>query len=173
MKGIRINISSGSPSPWKKGFWTKTLVMALAIFIASLLFKFVDVSSIFSAVAAALVISLLNAFLKPLLMLISAPLILMSLGLFQLVINAVIVLMTSHLVKGFHVDGLMDAVLFSIVVTLISFLLDLPQRVKRIKDSISFEEKEEADDKEGFTDYEEVDNEDETHDMEEENKNKD
>lgn len=169
MKGIRINISSGSPSPWKKGFWTKTLVMALAIFIASLLFK----SSIFSAVAAALVISLLNAFLKPLLMLISAPLILMSLGLFQLVINAVIVLMTSHLVKGFHVDGLMDAVLFSIVVTLISFLLDLPQRVKRIKDSISFEEKEEADDKEGFTDYEEVENEDETHDMEEENKNKD
>lgn len=173
MKGIRINISSGSPSPWKKGFWTKTLVMALAIFIASLLFKFVDVSSIFSAVAAALVISLLNAFLKPVLMLISAPLILMSLGLFQLVINAVIVLMTSHLVKGFHVDGLMDAVLFSIVVTLISFLLDLPQRVKRIKDSISFEEKEEADDKEGFTDYEEVENEDETHDMEEENKNKD
>lgn len=173
MKGIRINISSGSPSPWKKGFWTKTLVMALAIFIASWLFKFFDVSSIFSAVAAALVISLLNAFLKPVLMLISAPLILMSLGLFQLVINAVIVLMTSHLVKGFHVDGLMDAVLFSIVVTLISFLLDLPQRVKRIKDSISFEEKEETDDKEGFTDYEEVENEDETHDMEEENKNKD
>ena len=173
MKGIRINISSGSPSPWKKGFWTKTLVMALAIFIASLLFKFVDVSSIFSAVAAALVISLLNAFLKPVLMLISAPLILMSLRLFQLVINAVIVLLTSHLVKGFHVDGLMDAVLFSIVVTLISFLLDLPQRVKRIKDSISFEEKEETDDKEGFTDYEEVENEDETHDMEEENKNKD
>lgn len=173
MKGIRINISSGSPSPWKKGFWTKTLVMALAIFIASWLFKFFDVSSIFSAVAAALVISLLNAFLKPVLMLISAPLILMSLGLFQLVINAVIVLLTSHLVKGFHVDGLMDAVLFSIVVTLISFLLDLPQRVKRIKDSISFEEKEEADDKEGFTDYEEVENEDETHDMEEENKNKD
>lgn len=173
MKGIRINISSGSPSPWKKGFWTKTLVMALAIFIASWLFKFFDLTSIFSAVAAALVISLLNAFLKPVLMLISAPLILMSLGLFQLVINAVIVLLASHLVKGFHVDGFLDAVLFSIVVTLIGFLLDLPQRVKRIKDSISFEEKEEADDKEGFTDYEEVEDEDETHDMEEENKNKD
>lgn len=173
MKGIRINLSSGSPSPLKKGFWTRTLVMALAIFIASWLFKFFDLTSIFSAVAAALVISLLNAFLKPVLMLISAPLILMSLGLFRLVINAVIVLLASHLVKGFHVDGFLDAVLFSIVVTLISFLLDLPQRVKRIKDSISFEEKEEADDKEGFTDYEEVENEDETHDMEEENKNKD
>ena len=152
MKGIRINLSSGSPSPLKKGFWTRTLVMALAIFIASLLFKFVDVSSIFSAVAAALVISL---------------------GLFQLVINAVIVLLASHLVKGFHVDGLLDAMLFSIVVTLIGFLLDLPQRVKRIKDTLTFGEKEEEDGKEVFTDYEEVEDKDATGDTDEENKNKD
>lgn len=173
MKGIRINITPSSPSPLKKSFWTKTLVMALAIFIASLLFKFVDVSSIFSAIAAALVISLLNAFLKPLLMLISAPLILMSLGLFQLIINAVIVLLASHLVKGFHVDGLMDAVLFSIVVTLISFLLDLPQRIKKIKDSIYFDDKETDEAKEEFTDYEEVEQDDEIQDTENENKNKD
>lgn len=173
MKGIRINLSSGSPSPLKKGFWTRTLVMALAIFIASWLFEFFDVTSIFSAVAAALVISLLNAFLKPVLMLISAPLILMSLGLFQLVINAVIVLLASHLVKGFHVNGLLDAVLFSIVVTLIGFLLDLPQRVKRIKDTLTFGEKEEEDGKEVFTDYEEVEDEDATGDTDEENKNKD
>ncbi len=173
MKGIRINITPSSPSPLKKSFWTKTLVMALAIFIASLLFKFVDVSSIFSAIAAALVISLLNAFLKPLLMLISAPLILMSLGLFQLIINAVIVLLASHLVKGFHVDGLMDAVLFSIVVTLISFLLDLPQRIKKIKDSMYFDDKETDEAKEEFTDYEEVEQDDEIQDTENENKNKD
>lgn len=173
MKGIRINITPSSPSPLKKSFWTKTLVMALAIFIASLLFKFVDVSSIFSAIAAALVISLLNAFLKPLLMLISAPLILMSLGLFQLVINAVIVLLASHLVKGFHVDGLMDAVLFSIVVTLISFLLDLPQKIKKIKDSMYFDDKETDEAKEEFTDYEEVEQDDEIQDTENENKNKD
>ena len=173
MKGIRINITLSSPSPLKKSFWTKTLVMALAIFIASLLFKFVDVSSIFSAIAAALVISLLNAFLKPLLMLISAPLILMSLGLFQLIINAVIVLLASHLVKGFHVDGLMDAVLFSIVVTLISFLLDLPQRIKKIKDSMYFDDKETDEAKEEFTDYEEVEQDDEIQDTENENKNKD
>lgn len=97
----------------------------------------------------------------------------MSLGLFQLVINAVIVLLASHLVKGFHVDGLLDAVLFSIVVTLIGFLLDLPQRVKRIKDTLTFGEKEEEDGKEVFTDYEEVEDEDATGDTDEENKNKD
>ncbi len=97
----------------------------------------------------------------------------MSLGLFQLVINAVIVLLASHLVKGFHVDGLLDAVLFSIVVTLIGFLLDLPQRVKRIKDTLTFGEKEEEDGKEVFTDYEEVEDKDATGDTDEENKNKD
>ena len=97
----------------------------------------------------------------------------MSLGLFQLVINAVIVLLASHLVKGFHVDGFLDAVLFSIVVTLIGFLLDLPQRVKRIKDTLTFGEKEEEDGKEVFTDYEEVEDEDATGDTDEENKNKD
>lgn len=97
----------------------------------------------------------------------------MSLGLFQLVINAVIVLLASHLVKGFHVDGFLDAVLFSIVVTLIGFLLDLPQRVKRIKDTLTFGEKEEEDGKEVFTDYEEVEDKDATGDTDEENKNKD
>ena len=84
-----------------------------------------------------------------------------------------IVLLASHLVKGFHVDGLLDAVLFSIVVTLIGFLLDLPQRVKRIKDTLTFGEKEEEDGKEVFTDYEEVEDKDATGDTDEENKNKD
>lgn len=97
----------------------------------------------------------------------------MSLGLFQLIINAVIVLLASHLVKGFHVDGLMDAVLFSIVVTLISFLLDLPQRIKKIKDSMCFDDKETDEAKEEFTDYEEVEQDDEIQDTENENKNKD
>lgn len=97
----------------------------------------------------------------------------MSLGLFQLIINAVIVLLASHLVKGFHVDGLMDAVLFSIVVTLISFLLDLPQRIKKIKDSMYFDDKETDEAKEEFTDYEEVEQDDEIQDTENENKNKD
>ena len=132
MKVFKINLGSDNPSPLSGRFWTKALVMALAIFICSLLFKFVDISSPLAAVVAALVISLLNAFIKPLLTLISAPLILMSFGLFQLIINAVIVLLTSHLVKGFHVGGLLDAVLFSIVVTFISFLLDLPIKIRSL-----------------------------------------
>ena len=138
----------------KGSFWTKVLVMALAIFITSLLFDIADVHSPLSAIVAAIVISLLNAFLRPLLLLISVPLIVMSLGLFSLVINALIILLTSYLVKGFHVDGLWDAILFSIIVTIISFLLDLPQRIRKTREM--FAEKEDEKEDEGFTDYEDV-----------------
>lgn len=167
MKVFKINLGSDNPSPLSGRFWTKALVMALAIFICSLLFKFVDVSSPLAAVVAALVISLLNAFIKPLLTLISAPLILMSFGLFQLIINAVIVLLTSHLVKGFHVGGLLDAVLFSIVVTFISFLLDLPIKIKRMKDALFPKEYRDFKEDEEFTPYEEVDSTTEDEDKEE------
>ncbi len=167
MKVFKINLGSDNPSPLSGRFWTKALVMALAIFICSLLFKFVDVSSPLAAVVAALVISLLNAFIKPLLTLISAPLILMSFGLFQLIINAVIVLLTSHLVKGFHVGGLLDAVLFSIVVTFISFLLDLPIKIKRMKDALFLKEDRDFKEDEEFTPYEEVDSTTEDEDKEE------
>lgn len=167
MKVFKINLGSDNPSPLSGRFWTKALVMALAIFICSLLFKFVDVSSPLAAVVAALVISLLNAFIKPLLTLISAPLILMSFGLFQLIINAVIVLLTSHLVKGFHVGGLLDAVLFSIVVTFISFLLDLPIKIKRMKDALFQKEDRDFKEDEEFTPYEEVDSTTEDEDKEE------
>ncbi len=167
MKVFKINLGSDNPSPLSGRFWTKALVMALAIFICSLLFKFVDVSSPLAAVVAALVISLLNAFLKPLLTLISTPLILMSFGLFQLIINAVIVLLTSHLVKGFHVGGLLDAVLFSIVVTFISFLLDLPIKIKRMKDALFQKEDRDFKEDEEFTPYEEVDSTTEDEDKEE------
>lgn len=160
MGTVKINLSGDNPSPLSRRFWTKVLVMVLAIFIASLLFKFVDVSSPFSAVVAAVVLSLLNAFLRPLLTLFSAPLILMSFGLFRLVINAILVLLTSSMVRGFEVGGLGDAILFSIVVTFISFLLDLPSRIRKIRESIMPNCESECRKEEEFTSYEEVEDED-------------
>lgn len=160
MGTVKINLSGDNPSPLSGRFWTKTLVMALAIFIASLLFKFVDVSSPFAAVVAAVVLSLLNAFLRPLLTLFSAPLILMSFGLFRLIINAILVLLTSSMVRGFEVGGLWNAILFSIVVTFISFLLDLPARIRKMKESIMPNGEPERKKEEEFTSYEEVEDED-------------
>lgn len=167
MKVFKINLGSENPSPTSGRFWTKTLVMALAIFITSFLLPFVKVSSPLSAIIAAVVISLLNAFLKPLLMLISAPLILMSFGLFQLIINAFIVILTSRLVTGFSVSSFIDAVWFSIVVTIVSFLLDLPAKIKRVKQSISPFQNEENKKEDDFAEYQEVESTEEEKDIEE------
>lgn len=167
MKVFKINLGSENPSPTSGRFWTKTLVMALAIFITSFLLPFVKVSSPLSAIIAAVVISLLNAFLKPLLMLISAPLIMMSFGLFMLIINAFIVILTSYLVAGFEVSAFIDAVWFSIVVTIVSFLLDLPAKIKRVKQSISPFQNGENKKEDDFAEYQEVESTEEEKDIEE------
>ncbi|MEE1098068.1 MAG: phage holin family protein [Bacteroidales bacterium] len=164
MKVLKINLGGENPSPSSGRFWTKALVMALAIFITSFLLPFIKVETPISAIIAAVVISLLNAFLKPLLMLISAPLIMMSFGLFQLIINAFIVLLTSNFVNGFEVSSFIDAVWFSIVVTIVSFLLDLPAKIKRVKQSFSPFEKEQIKEEDCFTEYQEVDSEQEDND---------
>ena len=65
----------------------------------------------------------LNVFLKPLLLLFTIPLTILTLGLFALVVNAIIVLICSALVDGFKVDGIISALLFSFVVTILSTIL--------------------------------------------------
>ncbi len=162
MKVFKINLGGEAPSPMQGRFWTKALVMALAIFIASLLFNFVEVSSPLVALVAAIVLSLLNAFLRPLLTLISAPLILFSFGLFRLIINAVLVLLTSHLVKGFTVESFTDAICFSITVTIISYILDLAEKIRQIKRAMSQSAQPQSPKEEEFTSYTEVEEDTET-----------
>src|SRR5476649_1830638 len=69
---------------------------------------------------AALVLILVNTFIKPLLILISLPLVLLSLGLFLLIINAIILYTLPHFVSGFHVPGFFSAFLGSLLLSLIT-----------------------------------------------------
>jgi putative membrane protein len=71
---------------------------------------------------AALVLIVANTFLKPILIFFTLPLVLLSLGLFVLVINAVILLLLPHLVHGFHVPGFWSAFFGSIILSLITAL---------------------------------------------------
>jgi putative membrane protein len=146
-------------SPWTKEFWLKILVMTVAIIIVSLT-SLAHINSPIDALLAALIISLLNAFLKPLLSLFSLPLIAITFGLFMLIINALIVLLTSKILSpGFYVKGFGDAFLFSIVVTILSFVLELPGKIKRMKDSMfpnNNDSQQEKKEDNHFTDYEDV-----------------
>ena len=72
---------------------------------------------------AALVLGVLNALVKPILRLISLPFIILTFGLFLVVINALLLWLTSRLVSGFHVHGFRHAVGASLVVSLVSMLL--------------------------------------------------
>lgn len=98
------------------------LLNSLVIIVAAYLLPGIHMANFYTALAVALVLGVLNLFIKPLLILLTLPLTIVTLGLFLLVINALLILLTSSLVPGFDVDGFWWAVLFSILVSLINLL---------------------------------------------------
>ena len=105
------------------GFIFRWLVLTIAVWVATRLVQGVDFVHPEDLLIAALVLGVLNAFVKPLLRLISLPFIILTFGFFLLVINALLLWMTSKLVHGFHVAGFWPAVWASLVISLVSFFL--------------------------------------------------
>ena len=131
--------------------------MTLAIIIASYLMSGVHVDNVFVAILAAIVISLLNNFIRPILIVLTLPFTLVSMGLFLLVINAVIILLASKIVPHFGVDGFWTAMGFSLLITVLNYLLDIPTKMRERKDytpNNPFARKHTDDEK--FDDYEDV-----------------
>jgi putative membrane protein len=104
-------------------FILRLLVIAAVAFILAQFLSGVHVDSYLTALWFALVLGLLNAFLKPLLIILTLPLTLFTLGLFLFVINTVIVLLASEWVDGFEIDSFGWGLLFSLLLTLITSLL--------------------------------------------------
>jgi len=100
------------------------LVNGLAIFIASQLLTGIHVQNFITALLVALVLGIVNILIKPLLVLLTLPLTILTFGLFSFVINALLVLLVSHLVRGFGVDGFWWALIFSLVISVISSFLN-------------------------------------------------
>ena len=99
------------------------LIYTLAITITAYILPGVEVSGLWVALLTALVLGLVNAVLRPLLVFFTLPLTLLTLGLFVLVINAVLVLLASKIVPGFYVSGFWWALGFSLIVTIINSIL--------------------------------------------------
>ncbi len=98
-------------------------ITALSLWMASRLFVGIRFSSGSDLVAAALMLGLANAVVKPLLILLTLPLTLLSFGLFLLVINALMILLVSALVRGFQVSGFGTAFFASIFISLLSLFI--------------------------------------------------
>ena len=105
------------------GFALRWLIMALAAFITAYLLPGVNVNGFANAMLVAAIIAILNATLWPLLVLVSLPAILLTLGFFLLVLNAFIILLVDWILKDFRVDGFWWALLFSVIMSLISSFL--------------------------------------------------
>ncbi|MDE0064688.1 MAG: phage holin family protein [Gammaproteobacteria bacterium] len=104
-----------------KGIIVRTLIIALGIWVADKLVPGVYVGSGVSLVFAAIALGLVNALIRPLIVLLTLPFTLVTLGLFLLVVNAAMLQLADWFVSGFSVDGFFSAVFGSIVISLVSW----------------------------------------------------
>ncbi len=104
----------------------RILVTALAALLTAYILPGVKLADFKTALLLAVVLGLLNLIVKPVLIILTLPVTIVTLGLFLLVINALIVMWASSLVKGFKVENFWWALLFSVVLSIISsFMLSL------------------------------------------------
>jgi putative membrane protein len=103
------------------GFLIRLLANALAILAAAYILPGIEVSGGLSLLAAALVLALINAFIRPILLFLTLPFTLVTLGLFIFLLNAFCLWLTSQLVKGFEVHGFWPAVLGALLISVVSW----------------------------------------------------
>src|SRR5258708_39555062 len=98
-------------------------ITTIAVMVASSIIDGIGCDSVSSLIGAALLLGILNAFLRPILLILSAPLILLTLGLFILIVNGLMLLFVPSIVIGFHVDTFGSAFWGAIVISIVSWIL--------------------------------------------------
>lgn len=102
---------------------TRLMISSVAVIIASYLLPGVEVDGFWTAIVVALVLSLFNALVKPVLIILTIPATILTFGLFLFAINAIIILLADYAVDGFYVDGFWWAMLFSFLLSLLNGLM--------------------------------------------------
>ena len=155
---MKITINNGGTFyNGQAGCFTRLMLLMIAVMVGAWLLPGVEASSWGSVLLTAIVISLLNNIIRPVLIVITLPVTAITLGLFLFVINALIILMASELVKGFHVDTFGSALLFSLVLMGVNYLLELPNKYLNRKPlQQQPQQQDDNTDDEGFTPYEEI-----------------
>lgn len=104
-------------------FLVQWLITSLSLWASSYVFAGIKFEGTQALVISALLLGFANAIVKPLLIILTLPLTLVTFGLFLLVINALMILLVSSLVKGFKVSGFWTAFFASIFISVLSFLI--------------------------------------------------
>lgn len=109
------------------------IILSLAVGLTGWLLPGVVVQNAWAAVIAALVIGIINALIRPLLLALTLPVNVLTLGLFTFVINALLILLAASIVDGFSVDNFWWALLFSLIVSIVASILE--SMVKQVRTS--------------------------------------
>ena len=105
-----------------KGLFIRWLILTLAIILASYLIPGIRVTGFFSALFTAAILGILNVLFRPILLVLTLPINLLTLGLFTFVINALMLMMASGVVSGFAVESFWSALFGSLVISAVNWI---------------------------------------------------
>lgn len=106
------------------GFLIRLFISCLAVYVASRFIPGIVLTGPLAAVKVAVVLGLLNTFLRPIIRLLTLPITIMTLGVFYFVINVLMVYLTAYLLPDFTITQIMAAIIFSLVMTVVSWVAD-------------------------------------------------
>jgi putative membrane protein len=109
-------------------FLVRIIVTAMVAFALSYVLRGIHIDGFMTALVLAAVLAILNALLRPILIILTFPITILTFGLFLFVINACIILLAGKFVDGFRVDGFGWAVLFSLLLSLLTSILHRKRR---------------------------------------------
>ncbi len=102
---------------------TNILISTLAVFAAGYVLPGVHVEGLLAALVAAIFLGIVNSFIRPIILILTLPINILSLGLLTFVINGLLVLLVAKIVPGFSVDSFLWAIAFSVIMALINILI--------------------------------------------------
>ena len=107
-----------------KGIFIRWLILTASIMFASYIIEGIRIKGLLSAFLAAAILGVLNAFFRPVLILLTLPINILTLGLFTFLINAMLLKMVSGVISGFSVHGFWSAIFGSLLISVVSWVLN-------------------------------------------------
>ena len=107
-----------------RAFLIRAAIVAIGLWVASQVVTGVEIRSGGALIAAAALLAIVNAIVRPIIIILTLPITLLTLGLFLLIINGLMVELVGSLLSGFHVDGLWPAIWTSLIVSLCGWVVN-------------------------------------------------
>jgi putative membrane protein len=131
VEDLSFSLAGRQPARYTAGVGTRVLIVfsklainTLALLVVDAMFETVAFDSTAVMIASAVVLALVNTFLRPIVLLLTLPINVLTLGLFTLIINGLMLLLVSALIPGFHLKGFWTAVGAALLISIVSFLLN-------------------------------------------------